>query len=95
MKVLNCPLNGPRNISEFACLGEVKNVPAPNASPAEWADFVFLERNSAGRVREWWIHIATNYVFIVDRDTRTDDIFATYRIDDPQLAQRAPEDEAK
>ena len=87
MKILDCPLNGPRNIAEFAHLGEVKVMPAPTAGTAEWADFVFLERNPAGRVLEWWLHVATNYVFIVDRDTRTDEILATYRVGDPRLAQ--------
>ena len=85
MKILQCPLNGPRNISEFVCLGEVKPVPGPDAGAAQWADFVFTERNAAGRVREWWLHIATNYVFLVDRDTRSDEILATYRINDPRL----------
>ena len=85
MKILQCPLNGPRNISEFVCLGEVKPVPGPDDRMAQWADFVFMERNAAGRVREWWLHIATNYVFLVDRDTRSDEILATYRISDPRL----------
>jgi len=91
MKILDCPLNGPRNISEFACLGEVKTMPAPTAGITEWSDFVFMERNPAGRVREWWLHIATNYVFIVDRDTRTDEILATYRVGDPRLARTQTE----
>jgi sarcosine oxidase subunit delta len=91
MKILHCPLNGPRNISEFVCLGEVKTVPAADASPAQWADFIFMERNPAGPVREWWLHVATNYIFVVDRDTRSDEILATYRIGDPRL-QRAPGD---
>jgi sarcosine oxidase, subunit delta len=89
MKILHCPLNGPRNISEFVCLGEVKPVPGPEAGAREWADFVFIENNRAGRVREWWLHVATNYVFLVDRDTRTDEILATYRIGDPRL-ERSP-----
>ena len=29
MKIMNCPLNGPRNISEFAWGGEVKQMPDP------------------------------------------------------------------
>ena len=93
MKILNCPLNGPRNVSEFACLGEMKTIPALNAGTAEWVDFVFMEQNLAGRVREWWIHIATNYVFIVDRNTCTDEILATYRIGDPRLTPPAPGEE--
>jgi sarcosine oxidase subunit delta len=85
MKTLNCPLNGIRNISEFACLGEVRSLPDPAAGTAAWASFAFFERNPAGPVREWWIHVPTNYVFIVERDTRTDEILATYPIGDPRL----------
>ena len=85
MKTLNCPLNGRRNVSEFACLGEVKTCPTAQAETDAWAEYVFLERNPAGPAREWWIHIATNYVFVVDRDTRTDEVLATYPLGDPRL----------
>jgi sarcosine oxidase subunit delta len=95
MKTLDCPLNGPRNISEFACLGEMKTPPAPNAEVAEWSEYIFLERNPAGPMREWWIHIATNFIFIVDRDTRTDEILATYRVGDPRLTQPVFADRAR
>jgi sarcosine oxidase subunit delta len=94
MKILHCPLNGPRNISEFVCLGEAKTVPELEAGAAQWADFVFMERNPAGRVREWWLHVATSYVFLVDRDTRTDEILGTYRIGDSRLAQATSRDGA-
>ncbi len=86
MRLVNCPLNGPRNISEFVCLGEVKPLPDAGAGAEKWAEFVFMERNPAGPVREWWLHLATNFLFIVERDTRTDEILATYRIGDPRLA---------
>ncbi len=29
MKLMHCPLNGPRNISEFVCGGEVREEPDP------------------------------------------------------------------
>ena len=29
MKIMPCPLNGPRNISEFVCGGEVLDMPDP------------------------------------------------------------------
>jgi sarcosine oxidase subunit delta len=92
MKILNCPLNGPRNISEFLCLGEVKQSPAPGANAAEWADHVFMESNPAGFVREWWCHIATNYVFIVERDTRTETILGTYAVSRLDLGARPTAD---
>ena len=89
MKILNCPLNGPRNISEFAYLGEVKPLPAADRGPSRMVGFRVHGAKPAGPVREWWLHVATNYLFIVDRDTRTDEILATYRIGDARLARTA------
>ena len=68
MKILNCPLNGPRNISEFICFGEVTNMPNPNdMSDEQWADFIWMSNNTAGVVQEWWCHAATSYWFIAER----------------------------
>ncbi len=79
MKIMTCPLNGSRNISEFIHGGEVREMPDPSrASDAEWADYVFLEANAAGVVREWWCHAATSYWFIAERDTVADEILRTY-----------------
>ncbi len=79
MKILTCPLNGPRSIAEFAYGGEVREMPDPNAcSDAEWVDHVLMENNTAGIVREWWCHVATAYWFIAERDTVTDEILRTY-----------------
>jgi sarcosine oxidase subunit delta len=79
MKIMPCPLNGPRNISEFACAGEVVIAPDANrCTDEEWADYVFMQTNNAGVVREWWIHVPSAYWFIAERDTRTDEIIRTY-----------------
>lgn len=79
MKIMNCPLNGPRNISEFIWGGEVKAIPDPVAcSDKEWAEFVFIENNAAGVVREWWCHVPTSFWFIAERNTVTDEIVRTY-----------------
>jgi sarcosine oxidase subunit delta len=67
MKIMVCPLNGPRNISEFVYGGE-----------AEWADYVFYSDNNIGVVREWWLHAATSFWFIADRHTGTDNVVRTY-----------------
>lgn len=49
MKIMMCPLNGPRNISEFTYGGEFKPMPDPvTCSDAEWADYVFNTDNLAG-----------------------------------------------
>ncbi len=79
MKIITCPLNGPRNASEFLWGGEVREMPDPDgADAAAWADYVFLHENEAGIVREWWCHLPTAYWFVAERDTRTDEIVRTY-----------------
>lgn len=79
MKLMNCPLNGPRNISEFLCFGAVRPALDPaSCSDRDWADHVFMEANRAGVVHEWWYHLASGYWFVAERDTRTDEILATY-----------------
>ena len=89
MKIMTCPLNGPRNISEFTCFGEVSAMPDPaSLSDEEWADFVWLSNNTAGVVREWWCHSATNYWFIAERNTVTDEILKTYPASEVFTARR-------
>ena len=79
MKIMNCPLNGPRNISEFVWGGEVKPMPDPaRATDLDWADYVFIENNAAGVVREWWCHVPTSFWFIAERNTVSDEIIRTY-----------------
>ena len=82
MKIMPCPLNGPRNIQEFICAGPVEPHPGPNScSDREWTEYVWMEENLAGVVREWWCHVATSYWFIAERDTVRDEILATYPAD--------------
>ncbi|MDR3213640.1 MAG: sarcosine oxidase subunit delta [Azoarcus sp.] len=79
MKIMPCPLNGPRNITEFTYGGEVSAMPDPAAcTDAEWANYVFNKSNPAGFVREWWLHNASSYWFIAERDAVTDIILRTY-----------------
>ena len=79
MKIMPCPLNGPRNISEFVCGGEVEEMPEPGSSEdREWAEYVFKHHNRRGVVREWWFHVATAYWFIAERNTASDEILRTY-----------------
>ncbi|CAH2601094.1 Sarcosine oxidase delta subunit [Rhodovastum atsumiense] len=78
MKIMTCPLNGPRNISEFSYGGEVRQRPAPGAAPEAVADYLFLKDNRAGITREWWCHVPTSYWFIAERDVVSDRILRTY-----------------
>ena len=71
MKLLICPLNGPRNIDEFQYLGPLRETPDPDAtSDADWARHLFRMPNGAGVLREWWRHRASNYVFLAERGLR-------------------------
>lgn len=79
MKIMHCPLNGPRNISEFTYGGEFKEMPDQNTcSDLEWADYVFNTDNIAGVVLEWWMHTPSSYWFIAQRHTVTDEILRTF-----------------
>ena len=81
--VRTSPLNGPRNVQEFVNGGEVLDMPDPaRCTDAEWGDFVFLEDNPKGVVREWWCHVPTSYWFVAERDTASDEILRTYPASD-------------
>ena len=79
MKILTCPVNGPRPVSEFAYAGELREMPAPaTASDAEWAAYVFNRNGAAGIKREWWCHTPSGVWFIAVRDTVGDVVLKTY-----------------
>ena len=79
MKIMPCPLNGPRNISEFTYGSELKAMPDQNTcSDEEWADYVFNKENRAGVVIEWWMHNASSYWFLAERHTVSDEILRTF-----------------
>ena len=83
MKILNCPLNGPRNIAEFSYGGEFHRMPDPsNCESRPWAEYVFFHDNKAGIVTEWWYHNATSYWFLAERNTITDEIVRTFPTSD-------------
>ena len=65
MKIMPCPLNGPRNISEFVCAGEVVEMPEPNrADDAEWAKSyvadLAAEQEEDG---SWFGRWGSNYIY--------------------------------
>ncbi|GGF50473.1 sarcosine oxidase subunit delta [Azorhizobium oxalatiphilum] len=79
MKIMNCPFNGPRNSSEFTCFGPVRPPIDPDtADDAAWSRHMFQLDNTPGVIREWWRHTPSNYFFIAERNTVTDEIVATY-----------------
>ena len=81
MKLIPCPINGPRPVSEFVYGGEVREMPDPNiATDAQWADYVFNRNGAPGVKKEWWYHAPSGTWLIVERDTFLDQI---HRVDLP------------
>jgi sarcosine oxidase subunit delta len=82
MKILVCPLNGPRPVSEFAYGGELRSMPDPDTcSDAQWSAYVFNRSGSPGLKYEWWCHLASGYWFIAQRDTLRDVVVATFPVE--------------
>lgn len=86
MLQIPCPWCGPRDQSEFSYAGEAdRERPADPSqlSDAEWADYVFMRRNTRGRFREQWHHAhGCQQFFNAVRNTATNDIEATHRPDE-------------
>lgn len=78
MKIISCPINGERPVSEFVYEGEVRPMPAQTADDATWADYVFNRNGAPGVKKEWWCHTPSNTWFIAERNTQTDEILRTY-----------------
>jgi sarcosine oxidase subunit delta len=79
MKIMTCPLNGPRPVSEFSYGGEVRPMPDPaSCDDDSWADYIFNRHGAPGMKREWWCHIPSNTWFIAERDTEKDIVLRTY-----------------
>jgi sarcosine oxidase subunit delta len=83
MLLIPCPWCGPRDESEFSYGGEAHIVrpPAPEKiSDAEWADYLFMSKNSHGRHREQWNHAAgCRRWFNAQRDTIAYGFDAVYK----------------
>ena len=79
MKIMTCPLNGPRPFQEFYFGGELREMPDPyQASDDQWSDYVFHRAGEPSVKREWWYHVPSGTWFIAERDNVTDEIFCTY-----------------
>ena len=90
MLLIPCPWCGPRDESEFHYGGEA-HIVRPSApdelSDAEWADYLFMRKNTSGRYQEQWSHAAgCRRWFNAQRDTVTNEIITVY-----QVGESAPE----
>jgi sarcosine oxidase subunit delta len=79
MKIMTCPVNGPRVVTEFAYWGEIREMPEPaEVSDRQWADYVYNRNGAPGIKKEWWCHTPSNTWFIAERDTERDLVLRTY-----------------
>lgn len=78
MKLMNCPINGPRPVSEYVCWGELRPEPPDGCSDNQWADYVFNRNGAPGVKTEWWCHTPSNTWFLALRDTEADQVQRTW-----------------
>jgi heterotetrameric sarcosine oxidase delta subunit len=81
--VLTCPNCGVREVTDFAFGGEQN--PRPLAAPSlrELGRYNYFRRNVAGAQQEWWLHRSgCGEWFIAERDTRTNEVRWTARVED-------------
>ena len=87
MLIIDCPWCGQRDESEFSYAGEAhiaRPLETEKLSDEEWANYLFMRKNTKGLHREQWLHAAgCRRYFNVLRDTVSYKISATYKIDDP------------
>ena len=79
MKLMCCPVNGLRPVSEFHYGGEMRAMPDPSScTDTEWADYVFNRNGAPGVKREWWCHVPSNTWFVAERNTAADQVLGTW-----------------
>jgi sarcosine oxidase subunit delta len=86
MLIIKCPWCGERDETEFSYAGEAhiaRPLETEKMSDEEWADYLFMRKNTKGEHREQWLHAAgCRRYFNAQRDTVSYQISATYKIDE-------------
>ncbi len=81
MLVIECPVCGPRNSSEFSYSGPSKPRPAGTPSPADWRKYLYEKDNFAGFAKERWFHINGCRKFIdIERSSITNEITSVHLV---------------
>ena len=82
MLLIECPWCGLRDESEFSYSGEAhiaRPLRPQELTDEEWADYLFMRKNTMGRHREQWFHAAgCRRWFNVERDTVTQRVLISY-----------------
>ena len=77
--IINHPLLGPRDASEFTCLGDASLINRPDwqseNAAQEFYEYLYLRDNLAGNIRELWFHEHGDRSWlVVTRNTLTHEI---------------------
>ena len=93
MLLIPCPWCGQRDETEFSYGSEahIKRPEDPFAlSDEQWADYLFMRKNTMGPHREqWWHSGGCRRWFNVERDTVTQRILSAYKMDQMPLGDEA------
>ena len=73
MLLVPCPHCGPRNSADLSYQGEAASRPDPSSTtPVQWRDYLYMEYNPAGWLREnWYCSSGCRRFFTVERHTVT------------------------
>jgi sarcosine oxidase subunit delta len=90
--IINHPLLGPRDASEFTYLGDAKLIDRPDwqsdTAAQDFYEYGYLRTNPAGEHRELWFHEAGDRSWlVVTRNTLTHEISAVEVARDVARAQ--------
>ena len=77
MKIIDCPVIGPRPAAEFTYGGAIGAPPVEDPTPDQLAEHVFYRAGAPGVLREWWYHRPTGRWFVLERNTATNDVLRT------------------
>ena len=74
MQLFPCPFCGLRDEREFHFAGEAGKLRPDtmrDVSDADWAAYLYDQRNEMGPVREVWMHLTCSELFLMERDSVT------------------------
>lgn len=74
MQLFTCPFCGTRDEREFhfvAEAGKTRPETGEPVCPQKWASYLYHQRNEKGPVREVWMHLTCQELFIMERDSVT------------------------
>ena|SRR5215208_3996028 len=81
--VLTCPNCGVREVTDFAFGGELNPRPKEAPSLRELGRYNYFRENVAGMQQEWWLHRSgCGEWFVAERDTRTNEVRWTARVEE-------------